>query len=97
MSWTSFFSSMEQGAWAGLSWLYNNTIGGFTSFVGSAVLSGAESFAAAVMSAFLAVFGGVLNWIASAISGALILHCIISKFNGSFRPFTRHPVADIQK
>lgn len=71
MNVTLFFKSIEQHAYAGFSWLYNNTIGTFSNYVGGAVLSGAEQFFADIMGAILALFGGILNYISSAIDSVL--------------------------
>lgn len=86
MSWLGFFASLEKGAWAGITWLYNNTIGGFANYIGGAVLSGAEQFAADAMGAILAVFGGVLNWIASAIGSAMWIGVEIANSLGIWGP-----------
>lgn len=62
---------MMHGVYNGLTWMYHTITGGFATAINDAVLSGPEGFFLDLVSAFLAVFGDILNWIASAFGSVL--------------------------
>lgn len=59
----SFFSGIGQGAYDGLNWFYQHTIGYASSWFQGEVLSGSESFVKTIVSAALGVFGTILSTI----------------------------------
>ena len=59
---------MMQTAYAGIGWLYSNSLGAIFGGVENFTLSSAENFVFEILAGFLAIFAAILNDIASAVS-----------------------------
>ena len=67
MSLLSFFGSLANGLYNGISWFYSNTFGALSNDFQGMALSSAESFVLGFVSACLAAFGYVVNALVSLV------------------------------
>lgn len=69
MSLQSFFTTIANGIYNGISWLYSNTIGALMGDFQGLALSSAESFALQLVGGFLSFFAYIANSFVSLLSG----------------------------
>ena len=82
----SFFEGLGQDVYHGLTWVYNETVGAFTNYIGNAALSASEQFFESLVAGFLSVIALFFGDISSLLLRAMGAMVTLSASMGIFGP-----------